>query len=131
LAGAAIFLLILAPGMAFLPGVALGMGNSSCWRSYQYIASGRADEFRRHMEMQTAILKDENIREVFLPVIDNRQGPREISAVTQDPNNWNNVQIRDYYKKDSVVGIGLDEWNTLYGPTYGEWGIYGGPYLPE
>lgn len=88
---------------------------STSWVSLEYIRSGQAADYKRQMDLQTEVLTDEKIMDAVLPFVNDYQGPLMSMPVTEDPSAWTNTVMRQFYGKNSVVGIPRDEWEEKYG----------------
>lgn len=92
--------------------------TSTLYVSMEYITSGQAADYKEQMDLQTMIMNDKNITDVVLPGINDVQGPLLFFPVTDDPNEWTNIIIKDFYGKNSVIAIPRPEWEELYGNLY-------------
>ncbi|MDR2546871.1 MAG: hypothetical protein LBC96_05075 [Lachnospiraceae bacterium] len=99
----------------------LGLTHTTFWISYDYLRSGRAKEYKWQMDLQTAILRDENQRNAVVPFTNDWQGPLMNMTITEDPTAFTNSVTSLFYGKDSVVAIDRDEWNELYGHMWPEY----------
>lgn len=89
--------------------------NSTSFVCLQYIASGQALDYKEQMDLQTSLLLLEDREEVYLPFINDEQGPLMHMPVTDNAEAWSNTVVRDFYGKTSVVGMPREEWNERYG----------------
>lgn len=92
--------------------------TSTLYVSMEYIISGQAADYKEQMDLQTMIMNNENITDVVLPGINDVQGPLLFFPVTDDPNEWTNIIIKDFYGKNSVIAIPRPEWEELYENLY-------------
>lgn len=80
-------------------------GNSTDKRVYDYVSSGQAEDFKRQIESHMEILLDDSIKEAYLIPINDKQGPLMHMPVTEDPEEFTNRVVRDFYRKDKVVMV--------------------------
>ncbi|MCL2717292.1 MAG: DUF6056 family protein [Lachnospiraceae bacterium] len=101
--------------LALSPKYELGLSHTTFWVSYDYLRTGRAEEYRWQMDLQTAILRDDTIKDAVVPFINYWQGPLMHMNITDDPASFTNSVTRLFYGKTSVIAIDRLEWNELYG----------------
>lgn len=70
-----------------------------------FIASGRADDYKAQMEERLAIMLDESQLDVELPEMNPDQGPLMHMEVMEDPEAWTSTVIRNFYRKERVVQV--------------------------
>ena len=80
-------------------------GNSTDKRVYDYVSSGQAEDFKRQIESHMEILLDDSIKEAYLIPINDNQGPLMHMPVTEDPEEFTNRVVRDFYRKNKVVMV--------------------------
>lgn len=107
LPGLAICFIILMLGRSYLK-------TSTWWISMEYILSGQAADYKVQMDLQTNLLTDEDVTDVVLPFINDQQGPLMCMPATDNPKNWTNTVIRQFYGKNSVVAMPQSEWEKIY-----------------
>ncbi len=90
-----------------------GLKSSTSWVSLEYIKSGQAADYKEQMDIQTAILTDEDVTDAVIPFVNDRQGPLMSMPATKDPTAWTNTVMKQFYGKNSVVGIPREEWEKL------------------
>lgn len=83
---------------------------TTSWVSLEYIATGQAADYKAQMDLQTSLLTDGSREEVYVPLINDDQGPLMSMPVTENPDAWTNTVVRQFYGKKSVVGMPRDEW---------------------
>ena len=88
--------------------------ETTTWESIDYIATGQAADFKEQMDQFTELLSDDNVQDVVLPSINDKQGPLQHMPATTDPTAWTNTIIKNYYGKKSVVAIPRVEWEEIY-----------------
>ena len=106
-----------------IPGLALsvvllvllrgGLKNTTFWISMEYIESGQARDYKEQMDIQTAILTDENVKDAVIPLVNDMQGPLMSMPATEDPTAWANMVMKQFYGKNSVIGIPREEWEQI------------------
>ena len=89
--------------------------SSTSWISMEYIRSGQAADYKQQMDLQTALLTDDETEDVVVPFINDVQGPLMQMPVTDNPQEWTNTVTREFYGKKSVIAIPREEWLELYG----------------
>lgn len=70
---------------------------------YDYVSSGRADDFKEQIQTNMEILLDDSIKEAYLVPINDDQGPLMHMPVTTDENAFTNWAVKEFYRKDKVV----------------------------
>lgn len=81
-----------------------GMFSDSVFnRSYEYVASGQAEDFKAQIASQMEILLDDSIKEAYLCPINDQQGPLMHMPVTEDPEAFTNRVVAGFYQKDKVI----------------------------
>lgn len=93
--------------------------TSISYTSYEYIASGQADDYKKQATLQYEILSDKANAEAVVPFINNDQGPLQHMPITDDPYAWTNTITSKYFGKKSIVAIDRDIWIKEYGHSYG------------
>lgn len=83
--------------------------NSVAFRSYDYVASGQAADFKEQIASQMEILLDDSIKKAYLCPINDEQGPLMHMPVTTNPENFTNWAVEGFYEKDFVVMKPLEE----------------------
>lgn len=76
--------------------------ETTIWQCYEYVASGQAADFQFQMEESKAVLLDESIKEVYLPPINDVQGPLMHMPVGSDETVFTNRVTKEFYRKDAV-----------------------------
>lgn len=79
--------------------------HTTTYKCMEYIRSGQAADFKKQVEYQLSVLLDDSIRDAVLPMTNDDQGPLMNMPVTDNPEAWTNGVVRDFYEKDSVVGV--------------------------
>lgn len=78
---------------------------STFYNCYDYIASGRADDYKAQMEERLALLLDPDLKEVELPEMNPDQGPLMHMEVMEDPDAWTNMVAEQFFQKDRIVQV--------------------------
>lgn len=90
------------------------IGNSAGYLCYDFISTGRLNDFRNQMKERIDILEsDEKI--IILPQMSDDQGPFMHMPIVENPDGYANYATKLFYFKDSVIAIPRNEWNELYG----------------
>ena len=87
--------------------------GSTSWITIEYIKSGQAADYKAQMDIQTKILTDENVTDAVIPFVNDQQGPLMSMPATDDPTAWTNTVMKQFYRKNSVLGIPREEWEEL------------------
>lgn len=88
--------------------------ESTTFLCIDYMQSGRAADFKEQMIEQKQILLNDNIKEAVVPEINDDQGPLMHMPITDKPEAWTNTITKEFYKKESVISIPRETWNTMY-----------------
>jgi hypothetical protein len=99
----------------------IGINRTTFNVCYSYLVSGRAETYKNHMRLQTAILLNAQGIDVVVPETDSWQGPLYNSVLTGDPNAFTNRVTSLYYKTESIIAINRFTWNELYGHMWDEY----------
>ena len=92
--------------------------NSTSYVSLVYITSGQAKDYKEQMDLQTALMEDENSEDIVVPGINDVQGPLMHMPVTADKDAWTNTVTAGFYGKESVISVERPVWMELYGEQY-------------
>lgn len=87
--------------------------ESTDYRCYNFIASGRANQFKGKMDRQTQILEDPSITVITLPIIGDDVDPLFIMSISREPDAWANEALCRFYGKDIVYGVSEEEWVAM------------------
>lgn len=98
---------VMLPGICVLGIIVVlfkGMLSDSVFnRSWEYVASGQADDFKMQIKSQMEILLDDSIKDAYLCPINHDQGPLMHMPVTTNPNAFTNQVVAGFYGKDMVI----------------------------
>ncbi len=86
------------------------MKTTTSFACLSYIRSGQAADFKRQADYQQAVLLDKGVRDVVLPLLNDDQGPLMHMPITDNPDAWTNRVVKEFYGKDSVVGVFWEDW---------------------
>lgn len=106
---AALFTLL---GVCFFLFFGKDIKTTTSFQCIEYMASGQAEDFKNQMKLQKEILLDDSIRDVVLPQINDVQGPLMHMPLTSDTEAWTNKVNREFYGKDSIVALPVEEWKA-------------------
>ena len=84
--------------------------NTTSYECLSYIRSGQAADFKRQADYQQSVLLDKDVRDAVLPLLNDDQGPLMHMPITDNPDAWTNQVVREFYGKDSVVGVFWEDW---------------------
>lgn len=73
------------------------------YRTYEYIASGQADDYREQMEEFYQIMTDPSVTDAVVHASNDQQGPLMHMPITEDPTNFTNDAAARFFGKNSVV----------------------------
>ncbi len=90
------------------------IGNALLYNCYEYISSGRLDDFELQMQERIEILEKSTDENIILPFMNDEQGPLMHMAITSDPNGYTNTVTAAFYGKTSIIAIDRQEWEALY-----------------
>ncbi len=79
--------------------------NSTSYQCYDYIASGRADDYKMQMEERLDLLRNPELKNVRLPAMNSDQGPLMHMEVMEDPDEWTNKVVKEFFGKESVLEV--------------------------
>lgn len=79
--------------------------ESTCYESYEFLATGQAADYKAQMEERLAILLNPALEEVELPAMNSEQGPLMHMEVLEDPDGWTNSVVAQFYGKKRVVEV--------------------------
>lgn len=115
---------IVAAGLLFSAAVAFwgksSIKNSASYVSLIYIVSGQAADYKEQMDLQTELMKQDNVTDVVVPFINNEQGPLMHMPVTDDKTKFTNYVTAQFYGKSSVVAMERPKWMEMYADTSGQ-----------
>lgn len=101
-------------GFALAFGIFLGnyrdLKNSTAYVCWDYIRSGRAEEYRAQMDEFMELVTQEGVEDVVVPFIVGEQEPLVHLPVTTNPEEWSNQKMALFFRKRSLVAIPRDEW---------------------
>lgn len=71
--------------------------------TFEYIASGQADDYREQMNEFYAIMTDPTVTDAVVHASNDQQGPLMHMPITDDPANFTNESAARFFGKNSVV----------------------------
>lgn len=82
-----------------------GIREMTAVQCISYVRSGQAEDYRIQMEERLELLLDDTLKEVYLPEINQDQGPLMHMEVMPDPEEWTNRVTAEFYGKDKIYRI--------------------------
>lgn len=79
--------------------------SSTSYQCYDYIVSGQADDYKAQMEERLSLLRNPELKNVELPAMNSDQGPLMHMEVMEDPNEWTNTVVKQFFGKESVIEV--------------------------
>ena len=79
------------------------MKETLFYESVEYIASGKASDYKQQMDSQLAILLDNSIKEAYLCPTNNEQGPLMHMPVIENSEAFTNRVVAQFYGKEMVT----------------------------
>ena len=83
--------------------------ESTSYECYTYIESGQADDYKAQMEERLSLLRNTELKNVELPAMNSDQGPLMHMEVMEDPNEWTNTVVKQFFGKESVIEVPRSE----------------------
>lgn len=83
--------------------------SSMSYQCYDYIVSGQADDYKAQMEERLSLLRNPELKNVELPAMNSDQGPLMHMEVIEDPNEWTNTVVKQFFGKESVIEVPRSE----------------------
>lgn len=83
--------------------------SSTSYQCYDYIISGQADDYKAQMEERLSLLRNPELKNVELPAMNSDQGPLMHMEVMEDPNEWTNTVVKQFFGKESVIEVPRSE----------------------
>ena len=83
--------------------------SSTSYQCYDYIVSGQADDYKAQMEERLSLLRNPELKNVELPAMNSDQGPLMHMEVMEDPNEWTNTVVKQFFGKESVIEVPRSE----------------------
>lgn len=90
------------------------IGNMFSYICYDFIKSGRLNDFENQMQERFALLNNPNVDDVVVPYMNWDQGPFIHFAITDDPTVYSNIVTADFYGKNTITGMPREEYYELY-----------------
>lgn len=73
------------------------------YESVEYIASGKAADYKQQMDSQLEILLDDSIKEAYLCPTNDEQGPLMHMPIIENPDAFTNRVVAQFYGKEKVT----------------------------
>ena len=83
--------------------------ESTSYECYTYIESGQADDYKAQMEERLSLLRNPELKNVELPAMNSDQGPLMHMEVMEDPKEWTNTVVKQFFGKESVIEVPRSE----------------------
>lgn len=83
--------------------------SSTSYQCYDYIVSGQADDYKAQMEERLSLLRNLELKNVKLPAMNSDQGPLMHMEVMEDPKEWTNTVVKQFFGKESVIEVPRSE----------------------
>lgn len=83
--------------------------SSTSYQCYDYIVSGQADDYKAQMEERLSLLRNTELKNVELPAMNSDQGPLMHMEVMEDPKEWTNTVVKQFFGKESVIEVPRSE----------------------
>lgn len=93
--------------------------NSSTYICYDFITSGGLEDFIIQMEERVELLNDPALADVYVPEMNDQQGPFMHLQLSQDAGNYTNRATADFYRKNSVTAVPREEYYARYAEAQG------------
>ena len=83
--------------------------SSTSYQCYDYIVSGQADDYKAQMEERLSLLRNPELKNVELPAMNSDQGPLLHMEVMEDPKEWTNTVVKQFFGKESIIEVPRSE----------------------
>ena len=83
--------------------------SSTSYQCYDYIVSGQADDYKAQMEERLSLLRNTELKNVELPAMNSDQGPLMHMEVMEDPKEWTNTVVKQFFGKESIIEVPRSE----------------------
>ena len=83
--------------------------ESTSYECYTYIESGQADDYKAQMEERLSLLRNPELKNVELPAMNSDQGPLMHMEVMENPKEWTNTVVKQFFGKESVIEVPRSE----------------------
>lgn len=83
--------------------------SSTSYQCYDYIVSGQADDYKAQMEERLSLLRNPELKNVELPAMNSDQGPLMHMEVMEDPKEWTNTVVKQFFGKESIIEVPRSE----------------------
>ncbi len=93
--------------------------KSAAYTCYDFARSGRLRDFVIQMEERIELLNDSSLVDIFVPEMNDDQGPFMHLQLSQDSSNYTNEATALYYNKRSVTAVPREEYYRRYAKLQG------------
>jgi hypothetical protein len=107
---------ILILGVLFLKS---SVKRSTAYTCIDFARNGGLDDFVTQMEERIELLDDEKLKNVYVPEMNDQQGPFLHLQLSEDPDNYTNYATAVYYHKNSVTAVPREEYYKKYAQKQG------------
>ncbi len=88
--------------------------RSAAYTCYDFVKSGHLRDFVIQMEERIELLRDPELVDIYVPEMNDEQGPFMHLQLSQDSSNYTNEATALYYHKHSVTAVPRDQYYKEY-----------------
>lgn len=100
-------------------GVKPGVKQSAAYLCYDFARSGRLRDFVIQMEERIELLNDPGLEDIYVPEMNDDQGPFMHLQLSEDKTNYTNESTALYYHKHSVTAVPREQYYKEYAGEQG------------
>ena len=100
-------------------GVKPGVKRSAAYLCYDFAKSGRLQDFVIQMEERIELLNDPSLEDIYVPEMNDDQGPFMHLQLSEDKTNYTNESTALYYHKHSVTAVPREQYYKEYAKEQG------------
>lgn len=89
--------------------------NSGAFLCWEFVKSGRLQDFVIQMEERIELLNDPALNDIYVPEMNDEQGPFMHLQLSQDSSNYTNEATALYYHKNTVTAVPREQYYREYG----------------
>ncbi len=93
--------------------------QSAAYVCYDFAQSGRLRDFVIQMEERIELLNDDSLTDIYVPEMNDEQGPFMHLQLSQDCTNYTNESTALYYNKNTVTAVPREQYYREYGKSQG------------
>lgn len=93
--------------------------RSATYTCYDFVRSGGLKDFVIQMEERIELLNDPDLVDVYVPEMNDQQGPFMHLQLAQDADNYTNEATAQFYNKNSVIAVPREEYYAKYSEAQG------------